>query len=176
MKSIFSLLVLAFSVTCGSLTALAGSVSGLEDLLSLDQEKLDVLYSSSTSGEIPNGESDGRAIFFPGSILSAPATAFASLIWQGKVFSSEDGVLLNKVFGFNAIKAKVFKGGSLFDGNEAIIVDYQETSILAGSVRDEIRQVGQNLYLGRAYIRSIFGPIFAVNFALDFSSAEDSAN
>ena len=52
------------------------------------------------------------------------------------------------------------------------IVDYQDTSALCGPARDEIRQIGDHLYLGRAYIRTPMGPIFAVNFALDFADAE----
>ena len=172
MKLLVSSLICAVTLSLSAVTAKAADALSLEDIQAMDQEQLDALYEYAPSGTIPDGASNGRAIFFPGSILNTPTTVLASLIWQGKVFDNANGVLLNRVFGFEAIKAKVFKAESLFDGKEAIIVDYQDTSVLCGPVRDEIRQVGDQLYLGRAYIRTLFGPVFAVNFALDFSEVE----
>ncbi|MEI6398885.1 MAG: hypothetical protein WCO71_08955 [Pseudomonadota bacterium] len=172
MKLLVSSLICAVTLSLSAVTAKAADALSLEDIQAMDQDQLDALYEYAPAGTIPDGASNGRAIFFPGSILNAPTTALASLLWQGKVFDNANGVLLNRVFGFEAIKAKVFKADSLFDGNEAIIVDYQDTSVLCGPVRDEIRQIGDHLYLGRAYIRTLFGPIFAVNFALDFADAE----
>jgi hypothetical protein len=172
MRNIISSFFLMFSVVFASSAAMAESPLTLEEIQTLNQSQLDELYTNSHAGIVPNGQSQGRAIFFPGSVLSVPTTVLASLLWQGKVFDRDNGVLLNRVFGFQAIKAQVFTGPSLFDGEEAIIVDYQDTSLLFGPVRDEIRQVGENLYLGRAYIRTLFGAFFGVNFALDFSPVE----
>lgn len=143
----------------------------MTELMQYSQTELDSLYAQSPAGVIPNGSSDGKAVFFADSLLTVPTTLLASLIWQGKVFDSEQGVLVNRVFGFHAIKAEVYKGQSFYDGAEAIIVDYQNTSLLVGSIRDEIRQVGEQLYLGRAYFRmSDTHGIFVLNFILDFSN------
>ena len=54
-------------------------------------------------------------------------------------------------FGLDAIVAKVYKGGSWFDSNECIVLDYSETSLIAHYVRDEIRLIGPDFYLGKVY-------------------------
>jgi hypothetical protein len=151
-----------------------GSVQNLEDLMSLGQSSLDAMYASTQPGPVPDGDSEGRAIMFPGTILEAPASLAAALIWQGKVFDvtpgSTQGTLINKVFGFRAINADVFVGPSWFDGKPAIIIDYKDTSLLVPFVRDEIREVAPGIYLGRVYIRTLVGDFLGLNFALDFNS------
>ena len=47
----------------------------------------------------------------------------------------------------HAIRAKVYYAESWFDQNEAIILDYRETSLVAHWIRDEIRLVAR-LYRG----------------------------
>ena len=47
--------------------------------------------------------------------------------------------------------AEVYKGESWFDGKECIVLDYSKTSIVASRIRDEIRQIGQGMYLGIVY-------------------------
>ena len=50
--------------------------------------------------------------------------------------------------GVEAIVAKVYKGPRWLDGKECIVPDYSETSILAERIRDEIRLIGPDFYLG----------------------------
>ena len=66
--------------------------------------------------------------------------------------------------GLNAIIAKVYKGPSWLDGKECIVLDYSETSLVAGWIRDEIRQIGPGLYLGKVY----GGKKRLIDFALQF--------
>jgi hypothetical protein len=140
-----------------------------DTLRNMSQPELNALYHDALPGTIPDGSSDGTAVFFPNSLLNAPTMLLASLIWQGKIFDADDGVLVNRVFGFRAIQAAVYDGVSLYDGRESIIVDYSETSLLARQVRDEIREVAPGLYLGRAYLRTWIGDYFVLNFILDFN-------
>ena len=135
----------------------------------MTQTNLTSVYLQKPAGPIPDGDSNGTAVFFAGSILAQPVTMLANYIWQGKVFDTDTGILTNKVFGFRAIKAKVFYGPSLLDGKQAVIIDYHDTSILAHKIRDEIRLVSPNLYLGRAYWRGYLGDYMIVNFILDFN-------
>jgi hypothetical protein len=67
-------------------------------------------------------------------------------------------------FGLNAIIAKVYKGPSWLDSKECIVLDYSETSLVAGWIRDEIRQIGPGLYLGKVY----GGRKRLIDFALKF--------
>jgi hypothetical protein len=123
-------------------------------LLKMTQAQLDDLFTKSAPGEIPDGEAQGTAIIAQG----APYTAeIADLInhfaWQGKVFDAKKGLLKNKIlfFGLNAIIAKVYKGPSWLDNKECIVLDYSDTSLVAHWIRDEIRQIGPGLYLGKVY-------------------------
>ena len=48
----------------------------------------------------------------------------------------------------------------------AIILDYSKTSLVAGMIRDEIRQVGPGVYLGQVY----WGKRRIALFMLEFPS------
>lgn len=123
-------------------------------LLTMTQAQLDDLFRASPAGDIPDGSAKGTAIIAPGTKYSeAIADVINHFGWQGKVFDAKKGVLKNKIlaFGFEAILARVYKGPSWLDGNECIVLDYSETSILAHYVRDEIRLIGPGVYLGKVY-------------------------
>jgi hypothetical protein len=123
-------------------------------LLKMSQAELDELFTKSTTGEIPNGEAAGTAIVAPGSTYTAEVASFINhFAWQGKVFDAQKGQLKNRIlpFGLNAIIAKVYKAPSWLDGKECIVLDYSETSVVAHWIRDEIRQIGPGLYLGKVY-------------------------
>jgi hypothetical protein len=123
-------------------------------LLKMSQAELDELFTKTSTGEIPSGEAAGTALVAPGSSYTAEVASWINhFAWQGKVFDAQNGQLKNRIlpFGLNAIIAKVYKGPSWLDGNECIVLDYSETSLVAHWIRDEIRQIGPGLYLGRVY-------------------------
>ncbi|QBR70950.1 hypothetical protein CU048_06255 [Beijerinckiaceae bacterium] len=123
-------------------------------LLRMNQTELDDLFSASESGPIPDGQADGTAIIAPGTAYSPEiATLINHFAWQGKVFDAKAGYLKNRIlpFGFNAIVAKVYKAPSWLDGKECIVLDYSDTSLVAHWIRDEIRLISPNFYLGKVY-------------------------
>jgi hypothetical protein len=123
-------------------------------LLHMSQAQLDELFSKSPTGEIPNGEAKGTAIVAPGTTYTQALAEFIShFAWQGKTFDAKKGVLRNKIlpFGLNAIIAQVYKAPSWLDGNDCIVLDYSETSLVARWIRDEIRQIAPGVYLGKVY-------------------------
>jgi hypothetical protein len=139
----------------------------VDDLVKMSQAELDDLYQNSPVGAVPDGDSQGTALILPGSILSRMLLPLIKLLaWQGKVFNREQQVLLNKILPFRIrlIKAAVYRGESWIDGGEATILDYSKTSFVAQKVRDEIREVAPNLYLGQAY----WGKTRVLNFILEF--------
>ena len=71
--------------------------------------------------------------------------------WQGKVFDAQKGLLKNKILvsGIEAIIAKVYKGASWLDGQECIVLDYSDTSVVAHWIRDEIREVAPGIDIER---------------------------
>jgi hypothetical protein len=136
-------------------------------LLKMTQAELDELFTKSEAGPIPNGEARGTAIIAPGSTFSSNVASWINLFaWQGKVFDAQKGVLKNKIlpFGLNAIIAKVYKEASWLDGKECIVLDYSETSLVAHWIRDEIREIGPRLYLGKVY----WDKKRLIDFALEF--------
>jgi len=136
-------------------------------LLKMSQADLDALFTGSAAGKIPNGEAQGTAIIAPGTTYSPRIATFINhFAWQGKIFDAKKGELKNRLtsLGLNAIIAKVYKGPSWLDGKECIVLDYSETSLVAGWIRDEIRQIGPGLYLGKVY----GGKKRLIDFALQF--------
>ncbi|MFL5334069.1 MAG: hypothetical protein ACJ8H8_13025 [Geminicoccaceae bacterium] len=136
-------------------------------LLKMSQTELDALFTASPSGALPVGEAKGTAIVAPGTTYSPTIAEFVSnFAWQGKVFDGEKGLLRNKIlpFGLNAIIAKVYKGDSWLDGKECIVLDYSETSLVAHWIRDEIREIGPGMYLGKVY----WGKQRLIDFVLQF--------
>lgn len=123
-------------------------------LLAMTKEQLDDLFKASPTGDIPNGPGKGTAIIAPGTKFTEPIAEIISHFgWQGKVFDGPKGLLKNRIlaFGFEAIVARVYKGPSWLDGKECIVLDYSETSMIAKRVRDEIRLIGPDFYLGKVY-------------------------
>ncbi len=153
-----------------SCSSTAGGPLTSAGLARLSRSELDGLYTMSAAGKIPNGKGRGQALVIPGTAIGRPLAALAKLLWQGKDFNVEKGILHNRILGFKLIKAKVFQGESWFDSKPAIILDYLETSHLFKALRDELREVAPGLYLGRAYTRGEDGAMnFMLYFVLDFN-------
>jgi hypothetical protein len=140
----------------------------VDDLLEMQQKQLDDLFSAHEAGPIPDGEAHGTAIIAPGTPRSRPFARMVTLFaWQGKVFDRQHGTLRNHIlpFGLKAIVAQVYKGPSWLDQKECIVLDYSQTSTVAQWVRDEIRMIEPNLYLGKVY----WEKSRLIDFALEFS-------
>jgi hypothetical protein len=121
----------------------------------LDNRELDLLFRSSPAGAIPRGRLPGTALLFPGSrICGLLATVVRLVFWQGKVTDDSARSLKNLIgpFGIRTIKARLSHDGSWVDGEDCVLIDYSKTSLVARMVRDEIRLVAPDLYLGLAWL------------------------
>lgn len=137
--------------------------------LKMSQQELDDLFLKHEAGPIPDGEAKGTAIITPGTSFSDEIASIVNLFaWQGKIFDAEHGFLRNNIlpFGLKAIVAKVYKGPSLLDGKECIVLDYSDTSLVASHIRDEIRMIEPGTYLGKVY----WDEKRLIDFALEFKS------
>ncbi|MEG9432805.1 hypothetical protein [Terriglobus sp. ADX1] len=140
------------------------------DLLDLSDSQLDDVFKGGTVGAIPDGEADGQAIIPAGTKFTRDIASIINIFaWQGKTFDAKHGTLTNRIsaLGVNAIVAQVYVGQSLFDGKDCIVLDYSKTSLLAKHVRDEIRLVGPQLYLGLVY----WDTKRTIHFSLQFGAA-----
>lgn len=136
-------------------------------LLAMSQTQLDDLFRASPAGDIPDGAAKGTAIIAPGTKYSETiAEVINHFGWQGKVFDAAKGVLKNSIsiFRVEAIVAKVYKGPSWLDGKECIVLDYSATSLVAHWIRDEIRLIDTDFYLGKVY----WGKDRLIDFCLKF--------
>jgi hypothetical protein len=128
--------------------------------LGLSREELDDIYRAAEPGSVPNGDTQGTAIVY-GSVFARYYAFLAGIFaWQGKVFDLfppdyQRGILVNKVLpaGMGLIVAKVYRENSWLDGKETIVIDYSKTSLLARSIRDEIREVEPGVYLGKVWLK-----------------------
>jgi len=135
-------------------------------LFSRSREQLDDLCRGAEAGPIPTGAARGTALIATNTALSDDLAQVIKLFaWQGKTFDAAAGVLRNRItaFGLNAIVAEVYHGKSLLDDQPCVVLDYSKTSIVAKWIRDEIRLVAPQLYLGRVY----WGDKPVMHFALE---------
>lgn len=145
--------------------------------LAMSRSDLDTLYQKAKPGPIPQGDTLGTAILAGGPFAKVIAKLARSLAWQGKVFdtfgpSYDTGVVVNKVtpVGLNLIVAKVYRDKSWMDGEDTIVIDYSQTSLLARQIRDEIREISPGLYLGKVW----FGKRRVLDFALETREPEQA--
>jgi hypothetical protein len=141
----------------------------VKQLLEMSENELDALYRSSEAGPIPRGEARGTVLIESGTELSGPAAKLVHLLaWQGKVFDPDRHELRNEIlpFGIKAVRAAVYKDASWLDNRETIVLDYSKTSLIAHWIRDEIREVGPDVYLGLVY----WERDRVLHFALEFSA------
>jgi|GEM_PF-786967 len=155
----------------------APAVYTTSSLLKMHRAELETLYKTLAPGEIPDGESDGLASNDPGTAVGDISEGIFGLLWKGKIFDRARGELINRILGHRLVTAKVFYGPSWLDGKPAIIIDYQQTSRIAGFIRDEIREVSPGVYYGFAYARQPDGgaPRADIVFALDFNAHKKAA-
>jgi hypothetical protein len=126
-----------------------------QSLLGATNDALDSLFRESTAGPIPDGDTRGTLLAWPGTPLAKPLAVLAYLVaWKGKVFDRRAAVLRNKItpLGLRLVKARVSYDHSWVDQKECILIDYSKTSLVARMVRDEARQVGPGLYLGVVWL------------------------
>ena len=154
------------SGSCSKSAPAGCDVRSMDDLVRMSRCDLESLYRHSEMGGPPMGVTDGRAIVNPGTPFTVPTATVTRIVWQGKVFT-EDNMMVNRVFGLRAIRAKVYPGESWLDGKPSLILDYADTSKMYSHVRDEVREISPGLYLGIAYHRTSAGPELNKFFTLD---------
>lgn len=124
-------------------------------LLKASDSRLDELFRASPAGAAPTGTTDGTAVIAAGTGATRVIAVLArSLAWKGKTFAPGGRTLSNRIgpLDISAIKADVYKGASWVDGNECVVIDYSEKSLVARGVRDEIRLVAPGLHLGVVWL------------------------
>lgn len=162
--------VVVWAWFAGATTAEAQTPS-VGELVRMSEQELDRIYRQGGAATVPSGKIRGTALVRPGSRWNRPLAKAARPLWQGKVFDGDGGGAINRFFGMRVIRGEVYQGESWFDGGPALILDYQRTSRLYAPYRDEIRQIGPGLYLGRMYERTEPRPTQTLYFVLEDRAA-----
>jgi hypothetical protein len=126
-----------------------------QGLMALTNTELDRLFRDSPTGDIPDGDTRGTLLAWPGTWFAKPIAVLVYLIaWQGKVFNRRQGFLKNKTtpLRLRLIKASLSTEDSWVDGRPCVLIDYSRTSFVAKMVRDETRRVSPGLYLGVVWL------------------------
>jgi hypothetical protein len=127
------------------------------DLRSRSRGELDELFRASPPGPLPTGRSRGTALVFPGTLADRVVRGLIRLlVWRGKTFrSGRTGTYLKNLISplsLELFRAEVYEDDSWFDGGRAIVLDYSKSSFLVRMIRDEIRSVGDGVYLGQVFL------------------------
>lgn len=143
--------------------------TSLEELQTLNDSELNELYDYGSAYTIPSADQPGTELLLSGLPLPVPGfegpSDLLSFFWGGKVFTTDEvgaTTLNNQIFPntpitFNNVSAEVLiKDNSLTnDGQSVVVLDYDQSNILiARKIRDEMRLIAPNLYLGRAYMKN----------------------
>ncbi|MGY1690644.1 hypothetical protein [Geodermatophilus sp. SYSU D01105] len=142
-------------MTLRTARALRDDVLDERALQRMDDRELDLLFRSSPAGEVPRGRLPGTGLVFPGTPACGPlARLIGLLVWKGKETEASGGSLQNLVgpLGTRAIRALLSMDRSWVDGEPCVLIDYSRTSVVARMVRDEIRLVAPDLYLGVVWL------------------------
>jgi hypothetical protein len=121
----------------------------------MDNRDLDLLFRSSPAGDLPHGRLPGTGLLFPGTaVCGLLAGLLHLLVWQGKETEASGRSLKNLIgpLRMRSIRALLSHDRSWVDGEKSVLIDYSTTSIVARMVRDEVRLVAPDLYLGVVWL------------------------
>ena len=146
----------------------------LDELARLELDELEALYRrgrTPTSLEVLDGSKKGRMLGFSGalSLVDTPLrmlTARAWFPWRGKAFGSDEEELgegVNRLQLFGERRAFPFDtriANSALDGQPCILIDYDrpENPWFVRLVRDELRQVHPELFVGPSFFKAAGDP------------------
>lgn len=150
-------------------TGAEATPTALSDLKHLTNSQLTALYDQGSAYIVPSAATPEVAITYNGVALPtpgfSPTSRLLGFFWGGKTFTTDsmgqttltNVVLPETPVEMNEVTAKVSitHDNLLKDGRPVVLLDYSQTNIaLAKGIRDEMRLIGPDLYLGRAYMEN----------------------
>jgi hypothetical protein len=129
-----------------------GGCIDLAGLRKLEACELEQLFAGADPGPIPVGFGRGWVLCQTNTRMPRVKTRMVNAVWKGKTFD-DDGCFINQWLGFKALDSKAVHGPSWYDGRPCIVLEYPPDTPLFANTRDELRQIGPDLYLGRLYER-----------------------
>lgn len=135
----------------------------VRNLRIFSRKQLDKSYSKGSFLHYPDCFYEGKPLFFLGPLKLFPLNWFAGLFWKGKDFHDTGRLFCNKILWFKLFYGRFYLSKSKFDKKSCIVLDYRWSSVIGFFVKDEIRSVGNDLFLGRTYFFGLFTCYFVLN-------------
>jgi hypothetical protein len=110
----------------------------------------EALFRQGGVGCDPLGSTRGTVLYADGKhpLLKA---RLQGVVWKGKTFHC-DGTFTNRwLGGIDAVSAGVCVEPSWLDGQPCFVMQYAPDAAVFGNVRDELREIGPDKWLGRSY-------------------------
>jgi hypothetical protein len=128
--------------------AVAGRpVAALREATPCDWE---ACFRQGTVGCDPCGPTRGTVLYVDGKHPRLNAR-LQGIVWKGKTFHC-DGTFTNRwLGGVDAVSAAVRVAPSWLDGQPCLVMQYAPDAPVFGNVRDELRQMAPDVWLGRSY-------------------------
>jgi len=110
----------------------------------------EVLFRQGTLGCAPYGPTRGTVLHAYGKHPRVTAR-LQGVVWKRKTFHG-DGTFTNRwLGGVHAVSADTRVESSWLDGQPCLAVQYAPNAPVFGNVRDELRQIAPDVWLGRSY-------------------------
>lgn len=133
-------LALVTPVVAGPPTLRGGTPAGWE-----------ALFREGIPDSTPVGPTRGTVLYADDALFPRVKARLQGTVWKGKVFPG-DGTFTNRwVGGIRAGTVGTSVEPSWLDGQPSLVAQYPPTAPVFGNVRDELRQVGPGVWLGRSY-------------------------
>jgi hypothetical protein len=101
-------------------------------------------------GCCPLGDTQGAVLYADGKHPRLKAQ-LQGVVWKGKTFHG-NGTFTNRwLGGVHAVSADVRVEPSWLDGQPCLVMQYAPNAPIFGNVRDELRQIAPDVWLGRSY-------------------------
>lgn len=126
------------------------AICSLDQLKRLGPGELECLFAQGEAGCPPVGHAYGKVLVVTDARCPRLRARMSSSVWKGKIFD-ECGGIINQWVGFRAIEGHVDQQASWYDGRPCTVIEYAPGTPMFGNARDELREVGPGMYLGRFY-------------------------
>ncbi len=108
------------------------------------------LFRQGFLGCLPVGPTHGTILYACGKHPNLKAR-LQGTVWKGKTFHC-DGTFTNRwLGGIKAVSARVCIEPSWLDGQNCLVMQYPADARVFGNVRDEMRQIAPDLWVGHSY-------------------------
>ena len=138
-----------------------------QDVARMNRGQLDAAFCAGRVGSTPCGAGRGKVLLVVDARLPRFSARLMGTVWKGKYFYPGGCAFTNQWLGFKAVEAPVAIGPSWADSAPCFVLDYPTTAAVFGNTRDELREIGEGVFLGRFYDRCPC-PKLKGYFVLDF--------